>query len=199
MENGVLPIPCHVSGFSFVKIYSFAKWKDVFIMKYFTLNCTASLWLLYSLTILLLGVGCNKILKTKLRCGPSLCFSLLYTYICICKEAPLWQNWPQCQSKCKAVRASLEGQSAALCDDLDRKRAPVGCSIDCSLYCKLWVRRRQCRFCLISGVGFLSSDCRAWYLLDCKPGLIFWKLHLMEGTYLLDTGRLLPAHTSKRQ
>lgn len=129
VENGVLPIPCHVSGFSFVKICSFAKWKDVFIMKYFTLNYTASLWLLYSLTILLLGVGCNKILKTKLRCGPSLCFSLLYTYICICKEAPLWQNWPQCQSKCKAVRASLEGQSAALCDDLDRKRAPVGCSI----------------------------------------------------------------------
>lgn len=125
-DNGALPTPCHVSGFSFMKIYSCGKGKDAFTMEYFTLGCTASLWFLYSPTILLLGVGCNKILKTKLRCGhPSLCFSLLYTYICICRKLHCGRTDPNV--KLNARQGQLGG--AALCNDLGRRRAPVGCSI----------------------------------------------------------------------
>lgn len=186
-ENGVLSTPCHVSGFLFVKIYSCVKWKDAITMECFTLSCTASLWLQYSLTILLLGIGCNEILKTKLRCGhPSLFHFSTHTYVfvgsSIVAELTLMSNRMQ----------SRQGQfgGAALYNDLERKRAPLGCSIQLFPVLET-LRRKQHRFCLISEVGgFIFGLQSLVFTPDCKPRLsmlIFWKLHLMEGAYLFDT------------
>lgn len=143
-------------------------------------------WLLYWLKILLLSVGYSKNLNTKLRCGSSLS-SLLYTYICICKEDLLWQNWPWCQTKCKAGRVSLEGQPAALWGDLDRKSLLWAAASNYSLQVEaLRVRGRQWRFCLISGVDVFISRLQSMVFTtpSCKLGLNmahFLKIVFNEG------------------
>lgn len=119
-QNGVLPIhPC-LGLFSHMKTCSSVKWKDVFMMKCFTLSCRASLSYFHThSSAFRCWLQHLKMLKTKSSCGLSLCVSL--PYVCICKEDALWQNGTWCQMKCKAGRVSVEGQATALCCDLDGK------------------------------------------------------------------------------
>lgn len=67
----------------------------------------------------------------------------------------------------------MEGQSAALCDDLDRKSfcGLQHQTIPCSE--ALRVRGRQRRFCLISGVGVFISILQSMVFTtpNCKLGL----------------------------
>lgn len=162
-ENGVLPTPCHVSGFSFMKIYSCVKWKDAFTMECFTLGCTASLWLLYSLAILLLGVGCSKVLKTNLRCGhPSLCFSLLCTYICIGRKLHCGRTDPHVKLNAKQAGPVWRGSPLQWPWEEESSRGLQHPTIPCTGNCE-WEESSTDSAQFLEW-AFLSSDCRAWYL-----------------------------------
>lgn len=105
------------------------------------------------LTVLLLSVGYNKMFKTKLSCGSSLCVSLLC--VCICKEDALWQNGTWCQLKCRAGRVSVEGREPLSALTLTG-RAAVGCSVRPFPVVEA-LRGRQCGLRPISGGGVFIS------------------------------------------